>query len=106
MHFSLAHFILSFATVASAASALPTSAPFDRSPRQYGEAGLSGEVITPVGNTQYKVGDKIDFAYQRVITKGAWTNSLNIVLKTFDTLDGQDYSANTITVSIITSRAL
>lgn len=96
MHFSLSLITLAFVT---AASALPTSAPLDLTPRQYGEAGPSGEVITPVGNTHYKVGDKIDFAYQRVITKGAWTNSLNIVLKTFDTLDGEDYNANVITVS-------
>lgn len=94
MHFSLSLFTLAFATVASA---LPT----ELTPRQYGEAGPSGEVITPVGDMHYTVGDKIDFAYKRVITKGAWTNSLNIVLKTFDTLDGEEYSANAITVSLI-----
>lgn len=100
MHFSLSLITLAFATVASA---LPTSTPLDLSPRQYGEAGPSGEVITPVGNTHYTVGDKIDFAYKRTITKGAWTNSLKIVLKTFDTLDGENHGANVITVIFLTT---
>ncbi|ORY72558.1 hypothetical protein BCR35DRAFT_333952 [Leucosporidium creatinivorum] len=78
MRFSLSLIALTVATVASALPA--TSAPLDLTPRQYGEAGPSGEVITPVGNTHYMIGDKIDFAYKR----------------TFDTLDGEEYNANAI----------
>lgn len=93
-------FSFSVAALALAAlsSALPTTPEVTLARRV---AGPSGSVITPVGETSYSVGDAIDFVYHRSIEKGSQTDSLNIVLKTFDTLDGVEYSANVITVKCL-----
>lgn len=83
MHFPLASFASAALLLASLGSALPTyeatSALISR------DAGPSGSVITPAGDTAYKVGDVIALKYQRVLqTDYAVTSALNVTLRTFD----------------------
>jgi hypothetical protein len=83
MHFSLTSLASAALLLASLGSALPTyetsSALISR------DAGPSGAVVTPVGDTAYKVGDVIALKYQRVMQTGyAVTSALNVTLRTFD----------------------
>ncbi|ORY61950.1 hypothetical protein BCR35DRAFT_326718 [Leucosporidium creatinivorum] len=95
MHFSIASFTSAALLLATLGSALPThDAPSTLISR---DAGPSGSVISPAGDTAYKVGDVIALKYQRVLqTDYAVTSALNVTLRTFD--GKVTYNANVINI--------
>ena len=74
MHFNP---VLAFAAIATTVSALPTTL----STR---DAGPSGSVISPAGDTHYAPGSAIHFQYQAVSTDVAQTTSVAVQFITFD----------------------
>lgn len=66
------------------------------------DAGPSGSVVSPVGDTHYPIGAAIHFQYQGVSTDEVQTNSVDVRLVTFE--GKETYNANNISLgSFITA---